>query len=107
MLSSIVGLFILFVITLGTTMVIANAKRPKEVAIPNLVGKSVEEVKQILAENKLNYIEKETEYNTQYEFGKIISQEPKFVEGRKIKENTDVKVVVSLGTEKTTVPKFV
>lgn len=103
-LSSIVGLFLLFAISLGGTIGIANATRPKEVEIPNLVGKSVEEVKQILAENKLNYVEEESQYNAQLEAGQIISQDPKFIEGRKIKQNTDVKVVVSLGTEKTTVP---
>lgn len=105
-LSSIVGLFLLFAISLGGTIGIANATRPKEVDIPNLVGKTVDEVKQILAENKLNYVEEESEYNAQLEAGKIISQTPTFVAGRKIKENTDVKVVVSLGTEKTIVPKF-
>jgi len=105
-LSSIVGLFLLFVLSLGGTIGIANATRAKEVDIPNLVGKTVDEVKQILEENKLNYIEKESEYNSQYQAGQIISQDPAFVEGRKIKENTDVKVVVSLGTEKTIVPKL-
>ena len=103
-LSSVVGLFLLFAISLGATIGIANATRPKEVAIPNLVGKTVEEVKQILTENKLNYVEDESEYNTEYEAGQIISQNPPFKEGRFIKQNTDVKVVISLGTEKTTVP---
>lgn len=102
--ASIVGLFLLFSISLGATIGIANATRPKEVAIPNLVGKTVEEVKQILTENKLIYVEKESEYNTEYEAGQIISQDPAFVDGRNIKENTEVKVVVSLGAEKTIVP---
>ena len=103
-LSSIVGLFLLFVISLGGTIAIANATRAKEVAIPNLVGKTVDEAKQILEESKLNYVEEEPQYSTEYEEGQIISQDPRFVDGRKIKENTDVTVVVSLGTEKTTVP---
>ena len=105
-LSSIVGLILLFVITLGLTIGISNARRPKEVAIPNLVGKTVDEAKQILTENKLNYVEDSSEYNTTYPAGQIISQIPNFVDGRKIKQNTDVKVVVSLGTETTTVPKL-
>ena len=105
-LSSIVGLLLLFALSLGGTIAIANATRAKEVEIPNLVGKTADEAKQILADNKLNYIEEEPEYNAQYEAGQIIFQNPPFVQGRKIKENTDVKVVVSLGTEKTTVPKF-
>ena len=103
-LSSMVGLFLLFAISLGGTIGFANATRPKEVEIPNLVGKTVDEAKQILANSKLNYIEEEPQYNAQLEAGKIITQEPKFIEGRKIKENADIKVVVSLGTEKTTVP---
>ena len=103
-LSIIVGLILLFAISLGGTIAIANATRAKEVEIPNLVGKTVDEVKQILKENKLNYVELESVYNAQHEAGKIVSQTPPYVEGRKIKENTEVKVVVSLGTEKTTVP---
>ena len=105
-LASIVGLILLFVITLGLTIGISNARRPKEVAIPNLVGKTVDEAKQILTENKLNYVEDSSEYNTTYPAGQIISQTPNFVDGRKIKQNTDVKVVVSLGTETTIVPKL-
>ena len=103
-LSTIIGLFLLFVISLGGTIGIANATRPKEVAIPNLVGKTVAEAKQMLTANKLNYVELESEYNAQFEAGQIISQDPKFVDGRNVKENTEIKVVVSLGTEKTIVP---
>ena len=42
-LSTIVGLILLFVLSLGTTLGIANATRTKDVAIPNLVGKTVDE----------------------------------------------------------------
>ena len=96
----------LFAISLGLTIGIANATRPKEVAIPNLVGKTVDEAKQILDENKLKYVEEGQEYNAEYEAGQIISQNPTFVENRKIKQNTEVKVVISLGTETTIVPKL-
>ena len=105
-LSTIIGLISLFIITIGTTIGISNATRPKDVAIPNLVGKTVDEAKKILEENKLTYVEEESTYNTEYEAGQIISQTPPFVEGRKIKQKTEVKVVVSLGTEKTKVPKL-
>ena len=103
-LSSIVGLILLFVITLGLTIGISNARRPKEVVSPNLVGKTVDEAKQILTENKLNYVEDSQEYNSDVPAGQVISQTPTY--GKKIKQNTDVKVVVSLGTETTTVPKL-
>ena len=74
--------------------------------IPNLVGKTVEEAKQMLEENKLIYVEEKSEYNAEHEAGKIISQSPEFVENRNIKENTEVKVVISLGVETTKVPKL-
>ena len=105
-LSSIIGLILLFIITIGVTIGIANLTRPKDVEIPNLVGKTVDEAKQILEQNKLKYVEGDPEYNTEYEAGKIISQDPPYVENRKIKQNTEVKVIVSLGTETTTVPKL-
>ena len=105
-LSTIIGLILLFIITIGVTIGISNATRPKDVAIPNLVGKTVDEAKNILGENKLTYVEEESTYSTEYEAGQIISQTPPFVEGRKIKQKTEVKVVVSLGTEKTKVPKL-
>ena len=105
-LSAIIGLILLFIITIGATIGISNATRPKDVAIPNLVGKTVDEAKKILEEDKLTYVEDESTYSTEYEAGQIISQTPPFVEGRKIKQKTEVKVVVSLGTEKTKVPKL-
>ena len=105
-LSSIIGLILLFVITIGLTIGISNATRPKDVEIPNLVGKNVDEAKDILKQNKLNYVEESQEYNADVPEGQIISQNPPYVEGRRIKENTDIKVVVSKGTETTTVPKL-
>ena len=106
-LSTIIGLIILFALSLGLTIGITNATRPKEVAIPNLVGKTVDEAKQILQDSNLIYVEEEPEYNSEVEAGKIISQNPQYVENRNVRENTEIKVVVSLGTEKTTVPKFI
>jgi len=97
---------LLFVISIALTIGISNATRPKDVDIPNLTGKTVDEAKEILKQNKLNYIEEDQEYNTEVPEGQIISQNPPYVEGRKIKENTDIKVVVSKGTETTTVPKL-
>ena len=106
-LSTIIGLILLFVLSLGLTIGITNATRPKEVAIPDLVGKTVDEAKQLVHDSKLIYVESSSEYNTTVEAGKIISQDPQYVENRNVKENTEIKVVVSLGTEKTTVPKFI
>ncbi len=105
-LSSIIGLILLFVITIALTVGISNATRPKDVGIPNLVGKTVDEAKDILKQNKLNYVEESQEYSADVPEGQIISQNPPYVEGRRIKEKTDVKVVISKGTETTTIPKL-
>ena len=104
--STFVGLVLLFILTLGITIGISKATRPKEVQIPDLVGKTVDEAKQILEQNKIIYVESSQEYNTEYPEGQIISQTPPYVENRKVKENSEIKVVVSLGTETTTVPKL-
>lgn len=105
-LSTIIGLIILFALSLGLTVGISNAVRPKEVEIPNLVGKTADEAKEIVKNIKLIYIENDPEYNSEVEAGKIISQTPQYVANRKVKENTEIKVTLSLGTEKTKVPKL-
>ena len=106
-LSTIVGLILLFVLSLGTTLGIANATRTKDVAIPNLVGKTVDEAKKLVQDSKLVYSEGEAEYSADVEAGKIISQNPKYTQNGTVKEKSEIKVIVSLGTEKTKVPKFV
>ena len=106
-LSTIVGLILLFVLSLGTTLGIANATRTKDVAIPNLVGKTVDEAKKLVQDSKLVYSEGEAEYSADVEVGKIISQTPKYTQNGTVKEKSEIKVIVSLGTEKTKVPKFV
>ncbi len=104
--STIMGLIILFIISISATIGISNATRPKEVQIPNLVGMTADEAKALLDKEKIKYVEDSQEYNTEYEAGKIIFQNPPYVENRKIKQNTEIKVVISLGTETTKVPKL-
>lgn len=105
-LSTLVGLILLFVISISATIGITNITMPKEVQIPNLVGMTADEAKELLSKEKIKYVEESQEYNTEYEAGKIISQNPPYVENRKIKQNTEIKVVISLGTETTKVPKL-
>ena len=76
-------------------------------AIPNLVGKTVDEAKKLVQDSKLVYSEGEAEYSADVEAGKIISQNPKYTQNGTVKEKSEIKVIVSLGTEKTKVPKFV
>ena len=105
-LSSFIGLILLFCIAFGGTMLVLNVTNPKEVEMPNIVGLSKEEAQQRIEGVKLKFEVSSEEYNTDVEENHIISQDPTYVEGyNKVKEGSTVKVVVSKGTEKTKVPK--
>ncbi len=105
-LSIFIGLLLLFVLSLGGTMLVLNLTNPPEVAMPNVVGLSKEEAQKEIENVKLKFeIEKE-EYNKDVPEGFIISQDPTYMEKfNKVKQGSTVKVVVSKGEEKTTVPK--
>ena len=107
-LSIFIGLLFLFVLSLGGTMLVFNLTNPPEVAMPNVVGLSKEEAQKEIENVKLKFeIEKE-EYNKDVPEGFIISQDPTYMEKfHKVKQGSTVKVVVSKGEEKTTVPKVV
>ena len=106
-LSSIIGLVLLFALSLGGTMAYLNLTNPKEVKLPNIVGISKQEAERTLKENNLVLEVKSEEYNSQYAEGYIISQDPTYIDNYNVKEKSVIKVVVSKGTELTTVPKVV
>ena len=107
-LSSIIGLILLFFLAFGGTMLILGLTNPKEVEMPNIVGLTRDEAKQRIEGAKLKFEVGSEEYSTEVEENHIISQDPSYVEGyNKVKEGSTVKVVVSKGTEKTKVPKVV
>ena len=106
-LSSIIGLILLFALSLGGTMAVLNLTNPKEVKLPNIVGLSKEEAEKALQENNLVLEVKSEEYNSQYANGYIVSQDPKYIDNYNVKEKSVVKVVISKGTELTIVPKVV
>ena len=98
---------LVFVGAMGITIAVINAKKPKQVQVPNVVGKTVEEVKSITEEAGLKYEVSEEVYNTEVGAGLVIYQDPKYAENYKVLENSTIKVSVSKGTEMTTVPKLV
>ena len=104
-LSSFIGIILLFFIAFGGTMLVLKATNPKEVEVPNVVNLSKEEAEKKVTDAKLKFEVSDEEYNTEVEAGYIISQDPTYTElYNKVKEGTTIKVVVSKGTEKTTVP---
>ena len=97
---------ILFVASIAVTSAILSANEAKDVQIPNLIGKTEEEAKAELKELKLNYEKVSEDYNADQEAGKIYEQSPAYTPNYKVKEkSTTIKVKISKGTEKVTVPK--
>lgn len=92
------------IITYNVVSIISNANRVKDVYIPNLVGMTSEQAKQTAEDLNVVYEVTGEEFSTEYEAGEVISQDPKYIENYRIKEKSTIRVVISKGTEKTTVP---
>ena len=106
-LSVFVGLILLFAISLGGTLAYLNITNPAEVELPEVVGMSREEAQQTIEGLKLVFEVSSEEYNKDVPEGYVISQDPTYIADYNVKEGSTVKVVVSKGQEKTTVPKVV
>lgn len=106
-LSFIVGAIILFFLTIGITYFGLKLTAVKDVQIPNLENVSQEEAKRLVEEANLVYTELEAEYSPTVPEGFVMKQEPAYIDNYKIKEKSEIKVVISKGQELTTVPKVV
>ena len=105
---SIIAFVIIFIPFAGFfgTQAILSAGRAKDVKLPNLVGKTIEEAEQELKKAKL-IIDTREEFSPDVEAGKIIYQNPPFADNYTVKENSTVEVIVSKGTEMTKMPKVI
>ena len=104
-LSVFIGLVLLFALSLGGTLAVLNVTNPAEVEMPNVVGMSKEEAQKEVEAAKLVFEVEKEEYHKEVPEGFIISQDPTYMERfNKVKEGSTVKVVVSKGQEKATVP---
>lgn len=77
----------------GITAVDSEGK----IKVPNLVGKTEGEVKELLEEAGLNCVVTERRSSKKYEEGIVIEQNPE--EGKRLKKGADVEIVVSSGKE--------
>ncbi len=75
------------------------------VTLPNLIGKTLDEARAELAKRRLSVINGGERFDSRWERGKIIHQDPS--QGSKLKINKSVKVIMSAGTEKVMVPQFI
>lgn len=104
-LSVFIGLILLFVLSLGGTMLALNITNPPEVELPNVVGLAKEEAQKEVENAKLKFEVEKEEYNKDVPEGFVISQDPFYMEKyNKVKQGSTVKVVISKGQEKTKVP---
>lgn len=103
--STIVGLILLFSLSLGGTLLALNVTNPPEVEMPNVVGLSKEEAQKEVEAAKLKFEVEKEEYHKDVPEGYVISQDPTYMERfNKVKEGSIVSVIISKGQEKATVP---
>lgn len=77
----------------------------KEVVVPDIVGKNINEANQELTSRKLVMSVKEEKYSDTYEKDTIMFQDPG--KGQKVKEGRKIYVILSKGQEKIEVPDVV
>ena len=99
------ALIFFIVFFLSTILSFRIVLKGEKVTLPNLVGKTLEEAGPELARRKLSVVQTGAQFDTRWERGKIIIQEPPA--GSKLKINEMVKVVLSAGTEKVIVPRLI
>ena len=89
------------------TQLVLEAGQPKDIDLPNLVGKTFEEAKELVKDTEINIEVVEEVNNEEVEAGKIFWQEPPYIEGYQIKENSNIKIKISKGIEMVTMKKVV
>ena len=88
------------------TQAILNWGRVDDVNLPNFVNMTREEAEQT-ATNAGLQLETTEEFSSDVEAGKVISQEPQYIEGYLVKDGSTVKIVVSKGENIKIVPDVV
>ena len=107
-LSTVIGLILLFSVSLGGTMGVLSLTNPPEVEMPKVIGMTKDEAQKAIEDAKLIFEVEKEEYSKDVEEGKVISQDPTYMERfNKVKQGSTVKVVISKGQEKTKVPKVI
>lgn len=102
----VVGCILIFILTIFITRFVMDIGTVKDVPMPELVGKTEEEIKELFKNTKFTYEIIEEEYDNEIEEGKVISQNPKYRKNYTIKENTKFEIVISKGTKIVIMPKL-
>lgn len=102
-----IALILVFILSMVITFAVSDAKKVKNVQIPNFTGLTFEEAKQEAEKYKLKVEVEEEKYDVEIEEGKVISQKPPYQPSYTVKEKSTVKLTISKGQEIVTVPKVV
>ena len=87
------------------TQGILNIGREKDVKLPNFTNMTRAQAEQAANEANLK-LEVEEQFDKEVEAGKVISQDPQYMENYTVKAKTTVKIVVSKGVDIKKVPKL-
>ena len=103
-----VVLIILFIILIPIagffgTQAILSMGRVEDVQLPNFMNMTREQAETAATEANLQ-LEISEEFNSEVEAGKVISQDPPYIEGYTVKEESTVKIVISKGENIKVVP---
>lgn len=101
----ILACIILFVVTIFATKGLMDIGTVKDVEMPELVGKTEQEIKELFKDTKFTYQIVGEEYNSEVEEGRVISQNPKYRKNYTVKENSNFEIVISKGTKIVIMPK--
>ena len=103
----LLSLVLLFVIVFSVTKFVLDSGAPKKYQIPNLIDKTLEEATKTLKDLKLEIEVGDPEASSIIEEGKVVRQDPAYIDGKKLDEGSKVKVFLSKGAEENELPKFV
>ena len=102
----ILALILLFAGVFFGTKIALDGDFEAKVDLPNLTGKTQDEAKKIMEELNLTLEVGDPQASSTVEEGKIISQEPPYKEGEKLKKGSKIKIVLSKGPETNDLPDF-
>ena len=105
--SVIIGLILLFVLSLGATSLTFKLLKTEDVQIPDVVGLTQEQAEKKIKELNLKCEIVEETYHDTVDEGLVISQTPAYMSDYKVKEKSTIGLVISLGQKIVKVPKLV
>ena len=100
--AAIISAFVVISIVASIVLAIYMGNRPEMITVPNLIGRTMDEVSQEMSQQNISLIVMFEEYRDDYDKGVIIYQT--YLEGAVIESGSRIEVVVSSGRRMVEVP---